>query len=101
MPTRRAVVPASRSSAFHSESVSKKDKAMASSKVAVCNNALGELGEKAITSLSDAKESARLCNLFFDDVVRFVLREHDWGSASKRQQLSRLAAAPDFGFAYQ
>jgi hypothetical protein len=62
---------------------------------------LSELGEKSITSLSDSTERARLCNLFFDDAVKTVLREHNWRCATKRQQLSRLEAAPAFGFEYQ
>lgn len=74
---------------------------MASSKVAVCNEALGELGEKSIADLTDATERARLCNTFFDDVVKTVLREHNWRCATKRLQLSRLEAAPVFGYAFQ
>jgi hypothetical protein len=74
---------------------------MASSKVDVCNMALAELADKPITSLTDATERARLCNQFFDDVMKLVLRDHNWRCAMKRAQLSRLEAAPAFGFLYQ
>lgn len=74
---------------------------MASSKVAVCNMALSELGEKSITSLSDATDRARLCNQLFNDVVRLVLREHDWNCARKRVALSMLEEAPEYEFAHQ
>ena len=73
---------------------------MASTPVAVCNIALSELADKTITSLTDATERARLCNQFWQDAVKTVLREHNWRCATKRAQLSRLANVPAFGFGY-
>jgi len=73
---------------------------MASTPVAVCNLALSELADKPITALTDAAERARLCNQFYLDAVRSVLREHDWRHAIKRAQCSRLSEAPAFGYAY-
>lgn len=73
---------------------------MASTPVAVCNIALSELADKTITSLTDATERARLCNQFWTDAVRTVLREHNWRCATKRAQLSRLESTPAFGFTY-
>lgn len=73
---------------------------MASSPVAVCNLALSELADKPITDLTDATERARLCNQFYLDAVRHVLRQHNWRCAIKRAQLSRLSEAPAFEFVY-
>ena len=73
---------------------------MASTPVAVCNLALSELADKPIADLTDATERARLCNQFYKDAVKHVLRQHDWRCATKRAQLSRLEKAPAFEFAY-
>ncbi len=73
---------------------------MASSPVAVCNLALSELADKPITALTDTTERARLCNQFYADAVRHVLRQHHWRCATKRASLSRLATLPAFEFAY-
>lgn len=73
---------------------------MATSPVAVCNLALSELAEKPITDLADATERARLCNQFYKDAVKHVLRQHNWRCAIKRASLSRLTAAPVYEFLY-
>lgn len=73
---------------------------MATSAVAVCNLALSELAEKPITDLSDNTERARLCNTFYKEALRHVLRQHNWRCSIKRVSLSRLQTAPAYEFAY-
>lgn len=66
----------------------------------ICNLALGELGAAAITGLDEASQEARVCNRFYAQTRDEVLRGHPWNFATKRVALSRLAAAPAFGWSY-
>jgi hypothetical protein len=68
--------------------------------VDICNIALSNLGDQKISSLSDANERARVCNLRYDDVRDSVLRSHPWSCAIKRTQLARNDTAPVWGFDY-
>ncbi len=69
--------------------------------VELCSNSLRSLGEDAITSLTDDTDRARLCNAFYPSIRDAVLRAHPWNCATERQTLSKLAAAPDWGFSNQ
>lgn len=68
--------------------------------VDICNIALSNLGDQKISSLSDANERARLCNLRYDDVRDSVLRSHPWSCAVTRTLLARNDTAPVWGFSY-
>ena len=68
--------------------------------VDICNIALSNLGDQKISSLSDANERARLCNLRYNDVRDSVLRSHPWSCAITRTQLARSDTAPTWGFDY-
>jgi hypothetical protein len=69
--------------------------------VTVCNAALARLGEAKINAIDESSAAARACNLNFPLAVDEVLRAHWWNFATARDTLSRVAAAPAFGFAYQ
>jgi hypothetical protein len=69
--------------------------------VDVANFALVELGAKRITSLTDGSRNANVANTVYTLVRDRALRGHNWGFATKRQQLSRLTDAPAFGYDYQ
>jgi len=59
-------------------------------KVQLCNLALQELGANRIISLSETREEAVLCNLFYDPVVEEVLRAHEWNCALWYQPLAQV-----------
>ena len=46
--------------------------------VAICNLALGAIGEKRITSLDDDTASAELCSTLFPEAVRTALEQRAW-----------------------
>ena len=52
-------------------------------------------------SLADESKAANWCNTFYAETRDEVLRAHPWNFANKRTVLSRLVAAPVFGWAYQ
>lgn len=70
------------------------------SEVDICNAALDELGADAITSLTDASETAILCNRNFIPQRDFLLRSHTWNFARARQELALSAITPSFGWLY-
>lgn len=74
---------------------------MASSEVAICNQALGWLGGELITSFSDNSDEAKLCSANYALLRDAVLEEREWTFAVERIELSRLAAVPKYGFNYQ
>lgn len=76
-------------------------KIMISSVTDICNIALGHLGEARITSLEEDSVAARACSLHYAAARDEVLRSHRWNFAAKRAVLSRLAAAPAFGWQWQ
>jgi hypothetical protein len=67
----------------------------------ICNLALGEIGSKAITSLEEGSQEARVCKRFYAQTRDETLRAHQWNFATKRAVLSRLTDAPAFGWAFQ
>ena len=66
-------------------------------KVSVANLALSNLGEAPIQNLNDNNARARIANARIDDVIRTVLRGHDWNSAMKRVSLTKITD-PLFGW---
>lgn len=71
---------------------------MAVSEVSICSNALSMIGEKPITSLSDATARARLCNRWYEITRDALLEEHPWNFAIGRKSLNKLATDPVFEF---
>ena len=81
---------------------------MGLSKVDICNHALLKIGADTISSLDTASntteatiQSAKFCNILFDQALEEVLRMHKWNNAMKRQQLTRLTDAPAFKWKYK
>lgn len=68
--------------------------------VGICNSALIKLGATAIMSLTEGSRNANLCLEQYDKLRDDLLRGHVWNFAIERTKLARLAAAPDYGFAY-
>lgn len=66
---------------------------MATSVIEICNNALNDLGEEAIASLSDNTKAARLCNQRWPAVRDAVLRAHPWNCALAQAELAASASA--------
>lgn len=67
------------------------------SEVGICNRALQKLGAKRITSLSEDSVNARACNVAFESLRDFELREHSWSFAIKRSSLAADSVAPAWG----
>lgn len=77
-------------------------------KVEICNHALLKIGADTIASLdinqNDQEavvQSAKLCNIFFNQALEEVLRTYRWNSALKRAELPRLTEAPAFKWEYK
>jgi len=68
------------------------------SEVGICNNALVELGEDPILSLTEDSKPARLCNLVYKPMRDDLLRTHFWNFAVKRVELAKTINIPVFGF---
>lgn len=66
--------------------------------VSICNIALVALGADPITSLTDAKKTATLCAMRYDDTRRSILRSNPWNCNTTRAQLAADPTAPAFGF---
>lgn len=75
---------------------------MAFSSTQIANLALTKLGEpNALLTLTDDTNAGRVMNRLYPMVRDAELRRNRWKFAIKRSQLTALAAAPDWGFAYQ
>ena len=77
-------------------------------KIEICNHALLKIGADTIASLdinqNDQEavvQSAKLCNIFFNQALEEVLRTYRWNSALKRASLPRLTEEPAFKFKYK
>ncbi len=62
-------------------------------KIDICNHALLKIGASNIASLdTDSNtdnatiQSAKLCNIFFEQALEEVLRTYKWNSALKRKK---------------
>jgi hypothetical protein len=58
------------------------------SKVKICNMALAKIRGRNIQSIDGVSREAKECKKIFDEVRDAVLRAHDWGFASKTQDLA-------------
>lgn len=74
---------------------------MASSTTDIANRALTKLGEQRVLSLSDDTAAGRTMRSIFEQVRDAELRRSRWNFAMRRASLSALAAAPEWGYAYQ
>jgi len=72
-----------------------------SSQVGICKLALGHIGSRAITSLSEGSEEAEACNVYYDQARRATLAAHPWDFARKVVALAASAADPEYGFTYR
>ena len=66
----------------------------------LCNNALGQIGQSAITAIDDGTPVANICLRFFETVLKARLRSHRWNFATARAELAIVAPAPPFGYTY-
>jgi len=67
----------------------------------ICNQALYDLGDSSISSLTQDDRKARLCNGKYGFVRDAVLRSYPWNCAIKRDELAREADAPDWEYTYK
>lgn len=75
-----------------------------SSKIEICNLALGFLGEPPIADMDEKAPSAEACKLYFRPALSELLREHPWNFAATRERLVPLelpsAWANEYTYAY-
>lgn len=73
---------------------------MATSEVAICNQALGWLGGSLITSIDPVEDSqeSKLCAANYENLRDAVLEDAEWTFAIKRAEPAALAATPIYGF---
>jgi hypothetical protein len=73
---------------------------MAESKTSICNMAVARVGNKGdIQDFdTDTSEEARVCRLFYDQVVDSSLRSYDWTFAKARVVLSQSTDESSFEF---
>lgn len=69
------------------------------SEVAICNQALGWLGESPITDFTDPTRIAGLCALNYAPIRDAVLEAHNWTFATKRYNIAKAVTGPAFGYA--
>jgi len=68
--------------------------------VDICNSALAAVGSKAIVSLSDNTERARLLQTIYDTDRLSLLRMHPWNFAIKQATLAVLDGVTPFEYTY-
>lgn len=68
--------------------------------IGICNSALLKLGADRITSLSENRRPAILCNEQYPKMRQEVLADHPWNFALKRVELATLDTTPAFEFDY-
>jgi hypothetical protein len=70
--------------------------------VSICSAALSLLGDKPISSLSEAnRTAATLCSNIYPMAKREVMRAHPWNCLVTRVILSPLTTTPAFEWGYQ
>lgn len=74
---------------------------MASSAVAICNEALALVGAAPLTSLSESTVQGQLCNSLYTATRDELLTSHPWKFATKRVELSADPDQPEFGYDYR
>ena len=73
---------------------------MSQSVVDICNSALAAVGSKAIVSLSDNTERARILQTVYNSDRLSLLRMHPWNFAIKQATLPLLDGTIPFEYAY-
>lgn len=73
---------------------------MPTSNVQICNLALGHLGQKAITSLSESSNNARKCSTFFESARDSVLRAAAWNFSTSERALALIDDETLLGWDY-
>ena len=68
--------------------------------VEIANSALAELGADTISTLDDAKTSARVCKAHIFDSIREVLAVAPWKCARTQAVLAQVIPAPTFAWTY-
>lgn len=74
---------------------------MGSAKIEIANNALGELGENALSSLAEISLRAEAVNTHYDDTLEDLLGKNAWRFAVVKETLSRDVATPLNEWQYQ
>lgn len=72
---------------------------MAVDPVGLANMALTHLGEEPILLFTEDSKPAKFINQHYDNARQYVLRQHPWGSATKRAKLALDTESPLWGFA--
>lgn len=71
------------------------------SQVSICNQALSKLGANRIISIDQDSTEAKLCKLYYQDILDDLLEEHPWTFALKRYELPQMAESPPKPFVAQ
>lgn len=71
---------------------------MTTTNITICNQALGMLGAKGISSFEENTENARRCAALYEPTRKALLRMHPWSFAKRRVQLSPVSTHPVFGY---
>jgi len=71
------------------------------SAVGICSNALLQLGDAPISSLTEDTDRARLCNNLWPMVRDYILRKAPWSCARETVTLAPEAATPAFDWGKQ
>jgi hypothetical protein len=72
---------------------------MAASKISIYNAALGHLGERKLSSLTENREPRRVLDDYYADIIGLCLEKHPWKFAVRHSEISASASVtPDFGF---
>ena len=74
---------------------------MATSEVAIVNNALGMLGDKPIVALDESSDRASLASRLYATIRDSVLRAYPWNFAIRRVALAQSADVPSWEYKYQ
>jgi len=72
-----------------------------SSRVEICNLALGAIGQNAIEHPDEHSAEAIHCKRVYDFVRRTVLRVHPWNFALKVAPLAKTVEPPQFGYSFR
>lgn len=74
---------------------------MTTTDIDICTRALIKLGAQPISSFTDGTDRATVCANIYPGIRLYCLTIHDWRFAMKKEQLTRLVAAPVNEYTYQ
>lgn len=66
-----------------------------SSKITICNLSLAMLGADSIVSFDETNKRSRMCDVFYESQVKYLLRIFDWSFARKFSWLNELVLNED------